>query len=89
MSDTGPNPLDTVQVLRSAGVEHDQALAIAVAINRANERFAQKDSRKEEIASVRSEIASVRWVIRLVIALVATLYGALISVPFSGLDKLF
>jgi len=89
MSENCFNPLDAVQVLRSAGVERDQAEAIAVVINRANERSAQKDSQASEIASVRSELAIFRWVIRLIIALILTLYGILGSVPFGGFDKLF
>lgn len=89
MSDKCFNPLDAVQVLRSAGVERDQAEAIAVVINRANEHSAQQDSQTSEIASVRSELATVRWVIGIIIALVLGVYGILGSVPFGGFDKLF
>ena len=89
MSDTNFNPLDTVQALGAAGVERNHAEAISAAISHANERSARKDDLASEIASVRSEFATIRWVVGLMFVLVLGVYGFFGSLLLGAFDGLF
>lgn len=57
------NPLVVARELESVGVERRQAEAIANAINHGDERAATKADLDSAIASVRSELGIIRWVV--------------------------
>ena len=70
MSATTFNPLEAAQDLEAAGIERKHAEAIARAINRGDERAVTKADLdtaiagvRSEITSVRSELATIRWVV--------------------------
>ena len=57
------NPLVVARELESVGVERRQAEAIANAINHGDERAATKADLDSALASVRSELGIIRWVV--------------------------
>ena len=63
MTATTFNPLEAAQDLEAAGIERKHAEAIAKAINHGDERAATKADLDTAIAGVRSELATIRWVV--------------------------
>ena len=63
MSATTFNPLEAAQDLEAAGIERKHAEAIAKAISHGDERAATKVDLDTAIAGVRSEPATIRWIV--------------------------
>ncbi len=89
MSAANSNPLTLADSLTEAGIERKQAEAIAKGIYE-SDRVATKADIEFSFAAVRSEIATIRWVVRIALGFIVTIAGtvlaAILDVP--GFDLL-
>lgn len=82
MPDTSFNTLTVAQGLETAGIERNQAEAIADAIYLGTRRTVTKADLEASIAYARREFIAIRWVLGTQAAIIVAFLGMLLSSAF-------